>query len=519
MKKIKETGRKEKSEKIKKPLQKRPSFWITVGVVVLILVLVLVAVLDYNLFCLGIKIACTPGKMPKPDNYEEILANTDARYDLSYESEYPSGIFDIYSPKGLDESRPLVLYIHGGYYIGGGKASGEPYCRIIANEGYVVVSMEYAFAPKYKYPTQIKQVNEILGYLTENSEEYNIDPTQIFIGGDSAGCHLSAQAGAFFTNTELAQKMNIERKIDGKNIKGLLLLCGFFNMDTVRDTKFPFVDTALWAFTDVKEYENFSRADEMNIVNLVDGNYPDSFVTCGSDDPFYDQSKELVEVLDENGVSNVSYLPISTDKKLKHEFQREFDLKEANIAMEKTIQFLNDRSDIEEKTEKITATFALSNGVTFDVELYEKYAPTTVANFIKYAEAGFYNGTVFHRILKDAVLQGGGYTYSEGNYSYKTPLFPAIKGEFATNGFTKNTLSHTAGTISMARSSINDSATCQFFFCAGDQSYYDGQYAAFGRIVNVGGIEALRELTDVEKLEVVNPSDPITIISVVITKE
>ena len=516
------------TEKIKKPIYKRWQTYAIAAAVVILIALVLATTLDYSIISAGIKIACKPRNISYPDDYSTITEKTDAKYDVSYESSYDDGYFDIYTPKNVKGNQPTVLYIHGGYYLGGDKKSAEPYCRVLAAEGFVVVSMNYALAPKAKYPTQLKQVNEILGFLTDNSNEYNIDPTQIFIGGDSAGGHLSAQAGAFFTNDELAQKINIKRSIGGENIKGLLLLCGFYDFQTVRDTKFPFLDTAMWAFTDVRNYEKFSRADELNVVKNVTKNYPDSFVTCGSDDPFYAQAEEMVGVLKENKINYVEYLPKSQGNKLKHEFQRDFSLAECKEAMEKTINFLKERSVFDEAARKdeVHAVFALSDGSTFDVLLRRDYAPKTVENFIKYAEAGYYNGTAFHRILKNSVLQGGGYTVKkefdekaeEYKYIYqnKTPLYDAIKGEFSSNGYKNNRLSHAAGVISMARTSDPDSATSQFFFCASDCSYYDGQYAAFGYITNPDGIEALRKLTDIGKNESINPVEPIILVSVAI---
>lgn len=487
-------------------------------VIVAVIALVLATFLDYSVLSLGIKIACSPRKLSYPTDYEKIEQSTEAKYDISYGSQFDNGYFDLYYPKNLTENRPLILYIHGGYYLGGDKKSAEPYCRALAAEGYVVANMNYALAPKYKYPVQLKQVNEILGYLSDNSAEYKIDPSSIFIGGDSAGSHLSAQAGAFYTNDSLAEKINIKRSVDGKNIKGLLLLCGFYDTDTVKECEFPFLDVAMWAFTDVKNYETYSRLDELNVVKNVTVDYPDAFVTCGSDDPFYSQAQLLVSVLEKNKVVAESYLPVSEETKLGHEFQRKFEIKEANVALEKVKEFLKERTEKSDGilSKEIHADFALSNGATFDVLLDAKSAPETVKNFIAYAEAGFYNGTVFHRILSGKVVQGGGYTVKDGNYSLKPPAFDPIKGEFSSNGYFNNSISHLAGVISMARTGEKNSATSQFFFCAADCSYYDGEYAAFGRIINADGIVALAEMADVEGGEVINPAEPITIVSVAI---
>ena len=101
----------------------------------------------------------------------------------------------------------------------------------------------------------------------------------------------------------------------------------------------------------------------------------------------------------------------------------------------------------------------MENGGIFVIELYPEYAPKTVDNFVKLVKDGFFDGLTFHRIVDDFMAQGGG-TDAYGN---KKPA-DSIFGEFASNGFTQNTLSHTKGVISMGRiSGMNDSASSEFF--------------------------------------------------------
>lgn len=115
------------------------------------------------------------------------------------------------------------------------------------------------------------------------------------------------------------------------------------------------------------------------------------------------------------------------------------------------------------------------------VELYDTYSPQTVANFYKYVSAGFYTNTLIHRVDRDFVVQGGGYT---SGMVTKTPLFAPIKLE------SNNDLSNLRGTIAMARRSDADSATSQFFFNVKDNTSLDYQsaanpgYAVFGRIIS-----------------------------------
>jgi peptidyl-prolyl cis-trans isomerase B (cyclophilin B) len=116
------------------------------------------------------------------------------------------------------------------------------------------------------------------------------------------------------------------------------------------------------------------------------------------------------------------------------------------------------------------------------VELYPDIAPITVKNFKKLVNEKFYDGLIFHRVIENFMIQGGcpdgngtgGYTDEKGNKV-------TIKGEFSGNGF-KNTLAHTPGVISMARSSLPNSASSQFFICHKAAPHLNGQYAAFGKV-------------------------------------
>lgn len=120
----------------------------------------------------------------------------------------------------------------------------------------------------------------------------------------------------------------------------------------------------------------------------------------------------------------------------------------------------------------------LKNGKTMVFELYPEYAPETVNNFLKLSKAGFYNGLKFHRIIKGFMVQGGDPKGDGTGGADKN-----IKGEFAHNGFTKNTLKHTKGVISMARSQDPNSASSQFFIMDGAAPNLNGDYAAFGKLI------------------------------------
>ena len=122
-------------------------------------------------------------------------------------------------------------------------------------------------------------------------------------------------------------------------------------------------------------------------------------------------------------------------------------------------------------------TIEMEEGGIIKVELRPDVAPITVNNFVSLAGKGFYDGLIFHRVIKDFMIQGGDPTGTGMSGSSET-----IKGEFAANGV-NNPISHKRGVISMARKQNYDSASSQFFICHADATYLDRQYAAFGKVI------------------------------------
>lgn len=152
----------------------------------------------------------------------------------------------------------------------------------------------------------------------------------------------------------------------------------------------------------------------------------------------------------------------------------------------------NNEKDIEKNP---LVTMEIEDYGTIKIELYPEYAPNTVANFVSLIENGFYDGLTFHRLVPGFVLQGGDPDGDgTGGPGY------TIDGEFKANGYTKNTLSHDKGVISMARSMDYDSAGSQFFIVLDDsaKSSLDGMYAGFGRVTE--GMETLEEIEANEEI-------------------
>ena len=143
-------------------------------------------------------------------------------------------------------------------------------------------------------------------------------------------------------------------------------------------------------------------------------------------------------------------------------------------------------------TNKVTdfVKIEMENGKSIIVNVANPDAPITVENFKNLVKEGFYDGLIFHRVIKGFMIQGGDPTGTGCGGSDKE-----IKGEFLSNGV-KNKMSHERGVISMARTNMPNTASSQFFICHADADFLDGQYASFGKVVE--GMDVVDEIAEVE---------------------
>ena len=163
-------------------------------------------------------------------------------------------------------------------------------------------------------------------------------------------------------------------------------------------------------------------------------------------------------------------------------------------------------------------TIILSDGRQIRLGLNRDAAPVTVENFIELCKDGFYKGLIFHRVIPNFMIQGGGYAMADGELSEKKAARP-IKGEFASNKC-DNPIKHVPGTVSMARTMDKDSASSQFFICVAECAYLDGEYAAFGQTLDQ---ESLAVVVDISKVKTGRwmsfddvPAEPVVIKDIIV---
>ncbi len=147
----------------------------------------------------------------------------------------------------------------------------------------------------------------------------------------------------------------------------------------------------------------------------------------------------------------------------------------------------------EDNLETVDGTIILEDGREISFSLYPQFAPKTAERFIECAKSGFYNNTIFHRVIKDFMIQGGG--FDEKGEEKKSEYFDVINGEFIINDYF-NLIPHQRGFLSFARTNDPNSGTTQFFIVQKDSPHLDGYYASFGKVTK--GIEIVDEICNAE---------------------
>lgn len=278
-----------------------------------------------------------------PPHIEEVRAGVAVLSDLVYEEE-SGALLDLYVPLDAAESMPVILWIHGGGYVGGSKDSRKDYAMTLAHEGYLVANMDYTLAPQQLYPGPIFQANAALDYLQQHAADFGGDMSRLFIGGDSAGAQIASQLNAVISNKQLASAMAVQPAVAAEDLRGAILFCGLYNMATVGDSGFPNIDYFLNAYTGSTSYPTFDDIDQLSTVNHVTPEFPATFLSVGDGDPLAPQSAGLAHQLQAAGVEVQTMFFEGTNKNLQHEFQYALDTLDAQETLAATLDFLEAQS-------------------------------------------------------------------------------------------------------------------------------------------------------------------------------
>jgi acetyl esterase/lipase len=271
-------------------------------------------------------------------------------YDLRnqhYDGSDPDGYLDVYSAtsfSGSPQLNPVVVWIHGGAWLSGNKNDIGNYARILASRGPTVVAVDYSLSPASLYPTPLVQINAALAYLVSNAERLHIDPDRIFLAGDSAGAQLAAQLANIISSPGYSQAMKIHPSIQRSQLKGVLLFCGVYDIDSVDLSGITgfFVRNALRSYTGNRDFRSTPRFAEASVARYVTPDFPPAFISVGNADPFLPQSQLFLQALAQKGVSTDALLfHADHAPALQHEYQFDLDIPEGNEALSRAVRFID----------------------------------------------------------------------------------------------------------------------------------------------------------------------------------
>jgi acetyl esterase len=271
--------------------------------------------------------------------------------DEQYRPDDKDAKLDVHMPENIqdtDKKLPVVIWTHGGAWLSGSKDDAEPYFRLMAKQGYIVVAPNYSLAPDYTYPRPIHQLNAAHQYIIDNAERFHVDTSKIVLAGDSAGSQLSAQMAAVITNPEYASEVGITPSLKSGQLKGVLLNCGVYDMDGIVHPEHEVSrvlgwgnDVTVWAYSGTRDFSD-PIIQQMSPILHVTQDFPPAFITGGNDDPLTDaQSKPLADKLQKLDVpTSTLFYPAGHQPKLPHEYQFDLNLADAQNAFKQMGEFL-----------------------------------------------------------------------------------------------------------------------------------------------------------------------------------
>ncbi|AOB33921.1 esterase [Bordetella sp. H567] len=265
-----------------------------------------------------------------------------------YKSGDGDALLDAYYPQSAQGPLPVVIWTHGGAWISGHKDDAAPYFKLIAAEGYTVISLGYSLAPGKKYATPLHQLNEAYAYIQQNADRLHADTSKIFLAGDSAGSQISSQMATLITSPSYASEVGITPNLKPVQLKGFVLWCGIYQMDKLAnpDPTLPKIvgwgdDITVWAYSGTRDFAD-PVIKQMSPYYHVTKDFPPAFISGGNVDPLTDvQSKVLAQKLQSLGAAvDTLFFEPEHQPQLPHEYQSNLDNEDGKAALARMLQFL-----------------------------------------------------------------------------------------------------------------------------------------------------------------------------------
>ena len=280
----------------------------------------------------------------RPAQYQE--SNVAVSTNLTYPSKYQRNTFDFYNTQTPLPDHPVVIWVHGGGFVGGDKLEVKDYATQLAAQGYAVIVLNYELVPTTRYPEPVIQVSEAIRYIKSSvAKKHDLNMSNIFIAGDSAGAQIALQFLLIQSNPSYANLMNIPNTLNPSEIRGALLYCGPYDLKNMvlkansAITQFVFGRIG-WAYLQDKDWLTRTEDQGLVVSEYLNSALPPIYLTDGNTASFEQQARELEKQLQKVGVATKSrYFDQKTDP-TGHEYQFLLDTKPAQLTLQDTLQFM-----------------------------------------------------------------------------------------------------------------------------------------------------------------------------------
>jgi acetyl esterase len=260
----------------------------------------------------------------------------------------PDLLLDVFRPAAASGPLPLVVWVHGGGFVGGTKDELAGYFKLVASHGFVVAAPRYSLAPGHRYPTPLRQLMQALQYLQANAGRLLIDPDRIVLAGDSAGAHIAAQAGALVTTPGYAEAAGVTSTITPAQLRGLVLACGLYDLQLVRHPAAPagrlFVQASMQAYAGRRRFLDDPAFAAWSVTDHVSPAFPPALITAGDADPLRPHSELLAARLQTLGAETETlFFPAGHQPPVDHEYQFDLDTDAGQLFLDRLLAFLRRR--------------------------------------------------------------------------------------------------------------------------------------------------------------------------------
>ncbi|MBZ6008325.1 alpha/beta hydrolase fold domain-containing protein [Leuconostoc gelidum subsp. aenigmaticum] len=290
----------------------------------------------------------SPVKITNQEVFGQAKKNVTVKSDVRYESSTKNNTLDIYTPK--QETKPVttLIWVHGGGFVGGDKSGMREFATKLVNDTHVaVVSINYQTAPSAVYPSQVRQVNDVVKFFKMTpAYQQKLNLSRIMLGGDSAGAQIALQYATIQTNASYAKKMAMSAELENGQIKGTISYCGPLDLQQVTNQQSKslsmrwFINTVAWSELGDRNWRKSHKLQQASLVKQITSQFPPTYITDGNAYSFQEQGLAFEKRLQQLHVPVTSLFFNHDEKEVTHEYQFNYQTSLAQKCYDETRHFV-----------------------------------------------------------------------------------------------------------------------------------------------------------------------------------